>query len=146
MPSLIDVGVTPRDEAVRAAGAPDVSGAPDVAVGAGAAVVGAAAFFAPLPHAASVDATTTRTATSGAPRKRPIIFPLGARPPAHVGAASRVATRAGLRWPALDRSAGHAENVMFIVATSVGLADPAFATEIRHFCAALQTMLFDPKG
>src|ERR1700680_3446478 len=76
MPSLIEVAVTPRNEAVSAAGAPEVAVAPDVAVGAGTAVVGAAAFFAPPPPAASWDPTPTRPATSGTPRKRPIISPL----------------------------------------------------------------------
>ena len=35
---------------------------------------------------------------------------------------------------------------MFRDATSVGTATPAFATETRHFCVALQTMWFAPNG
>src|SRR5580704_15828928 len=74
MPILIDVAVTPRNDAVSPAGPTDVD---EVGVGAAVATVGAAAFFPLLVHAASRAATITTTATTGDRRQRLI------SPPSH---------------------------------------------------------------
>ena len=67
MPILIDVAVTPRNDAVSGARASDDD---EVAAGAAAEVVGAAAFFPLLPQAASRAATMTTTGTTGDSRQR----------------------------------------------------------------------------
>src|SRR5580658_8238483 len=75
MPILIDVAVTPRNDAVSPAAPTEVD---EVAAGAAVAVVGVGAFFPLPPHAASMTATImTMTATTGDMRQRLI------GPPSH---------------------------------------------------------------
>src|SRR5581483_5025493 len=94
-PILIDVAVTPRNDAVSAAGAvdaaPDADEADDAAGDdvAGAALAGGAAFLPLPPQAARPVATMTTTATNGGTRTRPTSPPLRTRATARPGRPDR---------------------------------------------------------